>query len=56
MNLVASGATSRVVVMQNAKVADIPIADVVDKQRKIPLDHLLLSAARAVGTDFADAD
>jgi len=56
MNLLASGASSRVVVMQSGKVADIPIADVVDKQRTVPHDHLMLSAARAVGTDFADAD
>ena len=54
MNLVAQGAISRVVVMQNAKVADIPITDVVDKQRPVPPDHLLLSAARAVGTFFGD--
>jgi 6-phosphofructokinase 1 len=54
MNLVADGADSRVVVMQQSRITDIPIADVVDKQRTIPPDHLLLSAARAVATSFGE--
>ena len=54
MNLVAAGESSRVVVMQNSRITDIPIEDVIDKQRTIPPDHLLLSAARAVATSFGE--
>ena len=53
-NLIAAGASSRVVVMQQSRITDIPIADVIDKQRTIPPDHLLLSAARAVATSFGE--
>ena len=54
MNLVAAGAESRVVVMQQARVTDIPIEDVIDRQRTVTHDHLLLSAARAVATSFGE--
>jgi len=32
----------------------IPIVDVADKVRTVPLDHPMLEAARALGTSFGD--
>ncbi|UCE18992.1 MAG: 6-phosphofructokinase [Gemmatimonadota bacterium] len=44
----------RVVVEREGKIGSTPIADVADKIRTVPLDHVLIRSARAVGTYFGD--
>ncbi|MBI1375843.1 MAG: ATP-dependent 6-phosphofructokinase [Phycisphaera sp.] len=54
IELLMSGAQSRLVVMKGRTVTDIPILDAANKQRLVPVDHPLVEAARDVGTDFGD--
>jgi 6-phosphofructokinase 1 len=52
VQLLAQGASKRVVVMQGARITDVPISDVANKQRLVQADNELMLAARAVGTCF----
>ncbi len=49
-----AGKRNRLIVMQGRTVNDIDLLRAADKQRTVPLDHPLIAAARAVGTDFGD--
>jgi 6-phosphofructokinase 1 len=52
IELLAAGENGRLVVMKGRTVTHIPLEDAEGKQRLIPLDHPLISAARNVGTCF----
>ena len=52
--LLAAGKFSRLVVQQEGKIQSVPIKDVADKVRTVPIDCLTVRAARAVGTCFGD--
>jgi 6-phosphofructokinase 1 len=54
LELAMSGASGKLVVMKDGKINDVNITDVAGKQRKVPLDHPLLTTARAVATNFGD--
>jgi len=54
VRLIAQGARNRVVVMRGMRVEDIPLVEAAGKQRRVPPDHPLIHAARAVGTCFGD--
>jgi hypothetical protein len=40
--------------MQGHTVTDIDLLRAADKQRKVPVDHPLIAAARSIGTSFGD--
>jgi 6-phosphofructokinase 1 len=50
----ADGKHNRLIVMQGRTVADIDLLRAENAQRTVPLDHPLVAAARAVGTNFGD--
>ena len=50
--VLVSGEHNRMVAMQRGELASVPLADVADKQRLIPLDDSLLNACRAIGVSF----
>ena len=52
--LLAAGLFGRLVVQQSGRIDSVPIRDVAGKVRKVPADHILIQAARAVGTCFGD--
>lgn len=52
--LLQAGKFGRLVVQQAGRITSVPIAEVADKVRTVPLDHPLIKAARAVGTCFGD--
>ena len=54
MAVLASGKRNRMVVRENNIFSDIDIFEIVGKQRLVPIDHPLISAARAIGTSFGD--
>ncbi len=54
MELLMSGASGRMVVMQNGRLGDVEIKSVAGKQRLVPLDDPLIAAARSVRTCFGD--
>jgi len=54
MQLLKSGKTNRLVVMQDGKLSDVEIASAADTQRLVPPDHPLVAAARSVDTCFGD--
>jgi phosphofructokinase-like protein len=54
LELAVSATWGRVVVWKDGRIGDAEIAAVAGKQRKIPVDHDLIRAARAVGTVFGD--
>jgi len=54
ISLLMDGAQGRLIVMQGRTVTDIALTDVADRQRKVPLDHPLIAAARRLGTCFGD--
>jgi 6-phosphofructokinase 1 len=45
---------NELVVMQEGRITSVPLGSVAGQQRKVPLDHLLITAARGVGTCFGD--
>jgi phosphofructokinase-like protein len=49
-----SGASGQLVVWNQGRLAHVPIESVAGRQRKVPHDHALIKAARAVGTTFGD--
>ncbi len=54
VELLANGAQNRLVVMKGREVADADLLAAADKQRTVPTDHPLITAARAIGTAFGD--
>jgi len=52
--LLAAGRFGRLVVQQGGRIDSVPIRDVARKVRTVPKDHLLIQAARALGTCFGD--
>lgn len=52
--LVARGSRNRMVCLQGKKIASLPLAEVVHRTKRVPLDYPLLLAARSVGTSFGD--
>ena len=54
MAVLASGKRNRMVVRENNIFSDIDLFETVGKQRLVPIDHPLISAARAIGTSFGD--
>jgi ATP-dependent phosphofructokinase / diphosphate-dependent phosphofructokinase len=56
VRLLLAGKRDRMVVVQNGRVHDIPLADVAGGQRLVPLDHPLIGAARGVRTSFGVAE
>ena len=46
----------RLVVQQKGEITSVPIAEVADKVRTVPLEYPLIQAARAIGTCFGDVE
>lgn len=44
----------RVVVERDGEIGSVPIIEVANKVRTVPIDHILIRAARAIGTSFGD--
>ena len=49
-----NGAIGQLVVWSSGKIGEVPIEQVANKQRLVPMDSPLLAAAQAVGTSFGD--
>ena len=56
MELLMSGATGRMVAMQQNRLGDVDLRDAAVTQRVVPLDEPLIAAARAVRTCFGDQE
>jgi len=54
VELAVRGEWNRMVAMQKGQLTSVPIDEVANRQRLVPLDHPLIDAARAVGTCFGD--
>ena len=54
MDLVAKGDFGKMVCLRHGGIESVDVSVPAGKQRRVPLDHLLLDAARAVGTVFGD--
>ena len=55
IHALVSGKRGRMIVRQNNVFGDVNLLEAADKQRLVPLDHPLIAAARALGTNFGDA-
>jgi len=53
-DLLMSGQTNRLVVMQHGGLTSIPLSEVAGRQRTVPEEDSLLAACRATGTYFGD--
>ena len=54
LELLAKGVKNRLVVLRDAKLSSVPLSQVAGKIRKVPKNHPLIKAARAVNTCFGD--
>jgi phosphofructokinase-like protein len=54
LELLAKGVKNRLVVLKNGKLSSVPLSQVAGKIRKVPKNHPLIIAARAVNTCFGD--
>ncbi len=52
--LIAEGSTGVMVAYKNQKTVPVPLKEVVNKRRTVPLDHLWVRSAREVGTCLGD--
>jgi len=52
--LLQAGQYNRLVVQQQGRITDVPIAESAGKVRTVPTDHPLLRAARSIGTSFGE--
>ena len=52
--LLARGRFGRMVAMKDACVSSVPLSEVAEKTKTIPLDHHMIDTARLVGTCFGD--
>ena len=55
MELVISGQLNRLVAMQKGQLTSVPLAEVADRVRMIPLDDPIVRASRALGVTFGEA-
>ncbi len=54
IEMVTHGEFNRMVAMQRGRLTSVPIAEVADRQRLVPLDDPLLVACRATGVSFGN--
>jgi 6-phosphofructokinase 1 len=54
VELIMAGRFGRMAVYHNGRIGDVPMSRVAGRLKKVPLDHILIRAARAVGTSFGD--
>lgn len=54
LELLVQGKTNRLVVWKENKVSSVPLSKVAGKVRKVPVNSVLIEAARAVNTCFGD--
>ena len=54
VEMVTHGEFNRMVAMQCGRLTSVPIAEVADRERLVPLDDPLLIACRATGVSFGD--
>jgi 6-phosphofructokinase 1 len=54
LELLLAGQSNKLVVWKEGRIDSVMIASVAGKQRRVPTDHALIRAARAVGTEFGD--
>jgi len=54
VDILFRGEHNRMVAMQNGQMTSVPVAEVADRQRLVPLDHPLVLACRATGVTFGD--
>ncbi|MDP2948392.1 MAG: ATP-dependent 6-phosphofructokinase, partial [Chloroflexota bacterium] len=54
MDLVAAGEFGKMVCLRNARIESVDISTPAGKQRRVPLDHPLMEAARSMGAVFGD--
>ena len=52
VHMIEAGELNRLVVMQNSKITSVPVGEVADRQRTVPLGHSLLAACRSIGVSF----
>jgi len=54
IGLLAAGEYGRLVVINDSIMTHVSIRDVANQQRRVPIHHPLIAAARSVGTNFGD--
>jgi phosphofructokinase-like protein len=54
LEMMMAGQVNRMVTMENGKLSSIPIKDVANQQRLVPVDHPLVRACQATGASFGD--
>ncbi|HNQ24818.1 MAG TPA: ATP-dependent 6-phosphofructokinase [Phycisphaerae bacterium] len=54
MILLREGRFNQMVALQQGRLTSVPLAEVADRQRTVPVDDHLIAAGRAVGTSFGD--
>ncbi|MCP4592996.1 MAG: 6-phosphofructokinase [bacterium] len=52
--LAAAGKFNELVVQQGNRITTVPLSEVADQQRTVPIDDPLIAASRAVGVSFGD--
>lgn len=55
VNLIRAGQWNQMVALQAGELASVPLAAVADQNRRVALDHPLLTCAREIGICFGDA-
>jgi 6-phosphofructokinase 1 len=53
-DMLSEGMYNRMVALKGSEVTSVPLEEVANKTRVVPLDHPLIRAARHVGTNFGD--
>ena len=53
-DLITKNASGVMVAVKNQETEPVPLEEVVDKRRQVPLDHIWVKTARRVGTCFGD--
>lgn len=53
-DMLARGRFGRMVAMKDATVSSVPLSEVADRTRTVPLDHHMIESARLVGACFGD--
>ncbi len=54
VEMLMSGQYNRMVAMQRGRLTSVPVSEVADRQRLVPLDDPLVAAMRATGASFGD--
>ena len=52
--LMMTGQWNQLVIIKNGRLGSVPVAEVANKVRTVPMDYEVLQAARAVGTTFGE--